>query len=153
MGYLIVGFLLGVAVSWFWQSQFSGVPAFQNLMQKELAVNGQIGSVTVLKKRLELMEKQIAGMENPHSSKRDDRLENTEIANNQDSSLQAPVNESKGVVKQLRPPVIGINRDQVIALWKEGKTVTEIASTTRLGKGEIELIISMQDRFLQKKAD
>ncbi len=147
MGYLILGFILGVAVSWFWQVQFSGVPAFQRIMQKELAVNGQLGSVAALKKRLEMMEKQLAEMEKTAKGQ--------ETIEQQRPDLQVPqsLTGESAVVRPLRPQgaTKAVNREKVITLWKAGKPVSEIASQSSLGKGEVELIIAMYDRLKSKE--
>lgn len=149
MGYMIVGFILGVAVSWFWQRQFSDVPVFQKLMQKELAANGQLGSLTVLKKRLESMENKLAELEKPEG----ETSANRDISTEEESPASAPARSGdrnralNNVVRQIRPREKVINRDRVLKLWNEGNHVSEIASRTRMGKGEIELIISMQERI------
>ncbi|GEM_PF-1957959 len=162
MGYLILGFLLGVAVSWFWQTQFSGVPAFKQLMQKELAVNGQLGSVNTLKKRLETLEARFSEMEAPTEFKNrsqqpeTEHIEKTAGITGAVDRDQVPAETAKGVQKSnvvapLRPPATKIDRNKVMSLWHEGKDIAEIASKLNLGKGEVKLIISMQDRFRQKQ--
>ncbi len=164
MGYLILGFFLGVAVSWFWQTQFSGVPAFKQLMQKELAVNGQLGSLNVLKKRMEFMENRLTEIETAAKNKPalsrkasnsmvvgEDNTESEDQIQLENTRLLSPADSLKGVVRPLRPQAVKINREQVLVLWNEGKSITEIASQTRLGKGEIELIISMQGNQLRKE--
>lgn len=159
MGYLIIGFLLGVAVSWFWQRQFSDVPVFQKLMHKELAANGQLGSLTVLKKRLELMEKKVAELEKPEVEgieKLEPAAEEKEGPNPEPDPTKKKDRQLSNVVRQIRSPERAIDRNQVLQLWNEGCQVAEIASRTRLGKGEIELIISMQEnitgRLIKKTA-
>ncbi len=143
MGYLLLGFILGVAVSWFWQAQFSDLPIFQGLLRKELFNNNQPGSITVLKKRLEIMEKRLTEIENRPDT--EDTVENqmdtirpqlnivAKTGNVYDSSGQALVKDRKET------------RKKVLAMWKTGKTVSEIATRNYLGKGEVELIIAMQE--------
>ncbi len=143
MGYLLLGFILGVAVSWFWQAQFSDLPVFQGLLRKELFNSSQPGSVTALKKRLEVMEKRLTEIENRPDA--EDVVEDqVDIGRSQlkvvakkdnvyDSSEQALVKERKET------------RKKVLAMWKTGKTISEIASRNQLGKGEVELIIAMQE--------
>ncbi len=151
---LIIGLLLGIAASWFWQQQFSGAPAFRQLMQKELALNGQLGSISVLKKRLEIMEKRLAELERKPepclpvelSAGRDaDTIRINEKSSNQAASLSVVTG-----AKKADPEESGAERkkarNRVLALWKEGQTVAEIASRTGLGKGETELIIALKDK-------
>jgi hypothetical protein len=143
MGYLLLGFVLGVAVSWFWQAQFSDLPIFQGLLRKEQFNNNQPGSVTVLKKRLEIMEKRLTEIENrpDREDTVDDQVDTikpqlnivAKTGNVYDSSGQVSVKDRKET------------RKKVLAMWKTGKTVSEIASRNHLGKGEVELIIAMQE--------
>ncbi|MGM0651872.1 MAG: DUF6115 domain-containing protein [Bacillota bacterium] len=115
-------------------------------MKKELVMNGQQGTIATLKKRLEMVEKKLAEIESNTENNKDKAQENTE-----------PISENKGVV----PALTLINKDnivsgpdraershhreRVLALWNKGNSVTEIASNTGLGKGEIELIISLKN--------
>lgn len=146
MGYLVLGFILGVAVSWFWQTQFSGVPAFKQLMQKELAVNGQLGSVTLLKKKLEIMEKRLYEMEKTPEIFVEEKQELPA------EKITAVTDHGDKVISVSRPAKVTKidrrkNREQVLKMWKEGSAVTDIASKTNLGKGEVELIISLQENI------
>ncbi len=143
MGYLILGFILGVSVSWFWQSQFSRPPAFQQLVHKELAVHGHLGSVSALKKRIEDMEKMLDGLQGaspslPPADTEPDRAVRPVIASLQGGSYRSA--ETEGRRDRSRK-----KRGEVIHLWKEGRPVAEIASHTRLGTGEIELIIALEN--------
>ncbi len=143
MGYLLLGFILGVAVSWFWQAQCSDLPIFQGLLRKELFNSSQPGSITVLKKRLEIMEKRLTEIENRPDT--EDVVEEqvdtvrpqlnivAKTGNVYDSSGQALVKDRKET------------RKKVLAMWKTGKTVSEIASRNYIGKGEVELIIAIQE--------
>lgn len=143
MGYLLLGFILGVAVSWFWQAQLSDLPVFQGFLRKELLNNSQPGSVTVLKERLEIMEKRLTEIEKrPDTEGMDEEQVDTgrpqlnivaKTGNLYDSSEQAPVKDRKEI------------RKKVLAMWKTGKTISEIASRNHIGKGEVELIIAMQE--------
>lgn len=137
MGYLILGFVLGVAVSWFWQTQFSGVPAFKQLMQKELAVNGQLGSLTLLKKKLELMEKRLEEI---------DKTPKPEAGEESNLPLEGltVISSRDNIVK--RPPASDrrMKREEVLAKWNKGLSAGDIAAETNLGRGEVELIIALQ---------
>lgn len=137
MGYLILGFILGVAVSWFWQTQFSGVPAFKQLMQKELAVNGQLGSMALLKKKLEKMEKRLEEIDN-----------NLKPAAGEEPGLPVEgltvISSRDKTVKKLPVSDRRIKREEVLKKWNKGLSVGDIAKETDLGIGEIELIIALQ---------
>jgi hypothetical protein len=143
MGYLLLGFILGVAVSWFWQAQLSDLPVFQGLLRKELFNNNQPGSVTVLKERLEVMEKRLTEIEKrPDTEGVVEEQADTgrpqlnivaKTGNFYDSSGQTLVKDRKEI------------RKKVLAMWKTGKTISEIASRNHIGKGEVELIIAMQE--------
>lgn len=159
MAYLIIGFLLGVAVSWFWQTQFSGVPAFQQLMQKELAVNGQLGSVTVLKKRLELMEKKLLEMEKssegatlePERPAAVPPVAGEETAVKPEAEALKVVKNKKGSVNKTELSERRKSREKVLTMWKAGEPVNEIAAQTQLGKGEIELVINLKENNMKGK--
>ncbi len=149
MGYMVLGFLLGVAVSWFWQRQFSGVPVFQKLLQKELAVNGHLGSLNVIKKRLDFLEHKLSELE-----KGDGESVEGEQAAVEPGALtgtKEPVKDTGKVVKPLRPVGTKIDRQKVLAMWKEGKSAEDIAAGTRMGRAEVELILSLKDRLIEKK--
>jgi hypothetical protein len=68
LGYLVLGLLLGIAGTMVWQKHFSSLPVFQQLMHRELVLNGQLGSIAALKKKLEVMEKRLAEMESKTSA-------------------------------------------------------------------------------------
>jgi hypothetical protein len=143
MGYLVLGFVLGVAVSWFWQAQFSDLPMFQGLLQKELFNRDQPDSVKVLKKRLEVMEKRLTEIEN--------RPDVEDVVEERIDTIRPQLNivAKKSNVYESSGQVVAKERKEtrkkVLAMWKTGKTISEIASRNHLGKGEVELIITMQE--------
>jgi len=147
MGYLVIGFVLGVAFSWFMQNQYSSKPVFQQLMKKELADNGQMGTVENLKKRLVLMEKRLAEMEN---STVDDKAAPKEKPGSTSEgagsipSLTLINKEGSNSERQGRTDRIK-DCEKVMLYWNKGKSITDIASITGLGKGEIELIVSLKN--------
>jgi len=150
MSYLVIGFILGIAVSWFWQNQYKGTPVFQQLMKKELAVHGQMGTVENLKKRLEQMEKRLLEMEK--SAVDDGAVTQAKQEPASDGKKTAPpltlINkERNNIVKPDRSERIR-ECDKVMIHWNEGKTITDIASITGLGKGEIDLIVSLKNSNL-----
>lgn len=138
MGYLLLGLIIGIAGTMIWQKQFSNLPVFQQLMQRELALNGQLGSITVMKKKLEMMEKRLAEME----SKTSLSAELPEVK----PMLEVVSNNSFKGSKNIQAKNIDrrSTRGHVIEMWKAGHPLADIASETRLGKGEVELIISLQ---------
>jgi len=138
LGYLLIGLILGIAGTVFWQKQFSGLPVFQQLMQRELALNGQLGSVTVLKKKLEMMEKRLAEMESKASTseKQPEIKPPLEVVSSNNFSGTKNLQAKKADRRS--------TRGHVIEMWKAGHPLVDIASETRLGKGEVELIISLQ---------
>ncbi len=146
MGYLVIGFILGVAVSWFWQNQYSGKPAFQQLLKKELVVNGQQGTILTLKKRLEMMEKKLVEIENSAAEKETEPQEKPEPIYKEKSANPALtlINKEYKNARGSNKTERNQHREKVLTLWKEGNSVTDIASNTGLGKGEIELIISIK---------
>ncbi len=138
MGYLFLGLILGIAGTMIWQKQLSNLPVFQQLMQRELALNGQLGSITALKKKLEMMEKRLAEME----SKTAAPVEQPEVK----PPLEVISSNSFSGTNNIQVSKVDrrSTRGQVIKMWKAGHPLAEIASETRLGKGEVELIISLQ---------
>lgn len=143
MGYLLLGFILGVAVSWFWQVQFSDLPMFQGLLRKELFNKSQSGSVTVLKKRLEIMEKRLTEIENrPHVENVIE--EQVDLARSQ-LKVVAKAGNVYGSSGQALAKDRKETKKKVLAMWKTGKSISEIASRNYLSKGEVELIIAMQE--------
>ena len=143
---LIIGFLLGVTVSWFWLSQLKDSSQYQAVLQKELAVNGQLGSITVLKKRLEALENRLAEIDRPAEAEvvqaGEDRKELT-LPLAEGSAFLPPSPTGPAKVKSLKQRR---NINQVQSLWQEGRALPEIAALTNLAKGEIELIISLQEK-------
>ena len=143
MGYLLLGFILGVAVSWFWQAQFSELPMFQGLLRKELFKSSQPGSVTVLKKRLEIMEKRLTEIENRPGAE--------DVVEEQADAVRPQLNivAKTGYVYDSSGQIVTKDRKEtrkkVLAMWKTGKTISEIATRNYIGKGEVELIIAMQE--------
>ncbi len=150
MGYLIIGFVLGVTVSWFWQRQFSGVPVFEKLMQKELVVNGQLGSLTVLKNRLDYVERRMAELEQPERALKYPANE-TRALEPQAVPAENANRSGRGVVRQISSVERKVDRSHVLKMWEEGLSLSEIMSRTGRGKGEIELILSMQEGLVHKK--
>ncbi len=138
MSYLLLGFILGIAGTVIWQKQFSNLPVFQQLMQRELALNGQLGSITVLKNKLEVMEKRLAEMESKTtvSAEQSEEKPLLEVVSNNSFNSNKNVQAKKGDRRS--------TRGHVIAMWKAGHPLADIASETRLGKGEVDLIISLQ---------
>ncbi len=138
MSYLLLGVILGIAGTMIWQKQFSNLPVFQQLMQRELALNGQLGSITALKKKLEVMEKRLVEME----SKTTFSAEQSEIKPLLEVVSNNNFNSNKNV--QAKKSDRRSKRGHVIEMWKAGHPLADIASETRLGKGEVDLIISLQ---------
>ncbi len=153
MGYLIVGILLGVAVSWFWQSQFSGAPAFKQLMHKELTVNGQLGSVAVLKKRLEIMENKLLDMEEPSAVIEKAAAVEEKAAAKLPGEIVALPGSGRRSAARLQGADRNKNRGQVLSMWKDGKAIDDIVTRTLLGKGEIELIIALGENNLKRDSE
>lgn len=149
MGYMVLGFLLGVAVSWFWQRQFSGTPVFQKLLQKELAVNGHLGSLNVIKKRLDFLENKLSELEKAGDGK--DEVEQGAVEPGVLTGTKEPAGDTGKKVKTLRPVGSKIDRRKVLAMWEEGKSAEDIAAGTRMGRAEVELILSLNDRLIEKK--
>ncbi len=138
MGYLLLGIVLGIAGTMLWQKQFSNMPVFQQLMHRELALNGQLGSITALKKKLEVMEKRLADMESKTlpSAEPPEVKPPLEVVSNNSFNGTKNVQAKKGDRR--------LTRGHAIEMWKAGHPLADIASETRLGKGEVELIISLQ---------
>jgi hypothetical protein len=138
LGYLIIGLILGITGTIVWQKQFINLPVFQQLMQRELVLNGQLGSITALKKKLEVVEKRLAEMESKTSAS----AEQPEVK----PMLEVVSNNSFTGSKNIQAKNIDrrSTRGDVIEMWKAGHPLADIAAETRLGKGEVELIISLQ---------
>jgi hypothetical protein len=137
MAYLIAGLLIGITFTLLWQKYYKGMPVFQLLMQRELALNGQLGSITELKKKLDQIEKRLDNLESDLSDAvvREEYSPKLEIVPGVRSDSQ------RGGVARPDKKLI---RGKVLEMWGEGSSITEIASKTSLGQGEIELIISLQ---------
>ncbi len=147
MGYLVIGFMFGVAVSWFWQNQYSGTPVFQQLMKKELVTNGQQGSVATLKKRLDMMEKKLDELESSkvdRAAAPEEKPGSFSEDNNTGPTLTLIDKEGKAA-RESSKAERRKNCERALLLWREGISVTDIASRTGLGKGEIDLIVSLKN--------
>lgn len=152
----VLGLLVGAAVCLLWRLLFGNQPAFKQLIQQELAVNGQLGSLNVLKKRVETLEQKLARLEDNHAVIRQE-----EPAGERDEksvvkllpepgltelSSQQPGGNNSGMQMPSFRPNRKAARTEVISLWRTGNTAAQIASRTGLGRGEVELIIALKGR-------
>lgn len=124
MSYFIAGFLLGLATSWFWLHQLGPRREFSQLLRRELELDGgpvraeQAGRMDHLEERFHRLEKRLAGTEG-------------------EKGLRGTL-----PVKTDAP---GQKRERALALWKEGRELSEIIRKTGLSRGEVELILSLQE--------
>ncbi len=145
MGYLVLGFILGLAAASVWQFRFNKVQPFQQLMQRELVRQGQNdNNMTHLKNRLEMMEQKLAGMESELHPAKGEQLSlkplpitDPEVAS---TSLAVPVKLQE--VRQERTDRRVIRR-RVLELWQSGVPVNQIIAETGLARGEVELMINL----------
>ncbi len=139
MFYLFLGFILGFTVSLLLKNNIGKSKiSFWQIMNKELAVNGQAGSLENMKRKLELMERKLLEMEKRETLQ---TTPDNEIKHESGTEI-VRTGRVKGLDHK-RKEMRKTQRSEAIKLWNEGKTAEEIANKTMLGKGEVELILSL----------
>lgn len=123
MGYTLLGFLIGVAVSWFWLYKLSPARRFQHILSQETGKNSFDEQLQPLFQRMEKLEDRFY------------RLEDSLI------NVRA---ETAGA---------SARRGQVIRLKEEGCSPEEIIRNTGLAKGEVELILSLGKQREKKEKE
>lgn len=136
MVYLLAGLLMGIVATLTWQKYYQGKPVFQPLYNRELFLNGELGRLHTLKKRMEQAELRLAELEKELP---------VAVFAEPSASLQivsggAPQSLEAAVTKAGRQAL----RKKVLKMWGEGISAGRIASDTGLGSGEVELIISLE---------
>lgn len=122
----LAGFLLGVAVSWFWLYKLSPDRNFRQMLQQELVKDGSPDLAHQLDERIESLERRCRRLET--------QLTCTAVG----TARVAGFNENSKICNR---------RGEVVKLWEEGCSPEEIIRTTMLSKGEVELILSLKDRL------
>ncbi|MGB4443770.1 MAG: DUF2802 domain-containing protein [Dethiobacteria bacterium] len=126
MGLFIAGVLLGLALGCFWFYQLNPTRGFQQLLQKEVDLSSYADLLNQACQRLDSLEERCCYLEKSFAGAAEKR-----------SFREA------GLTGRDEP---GRRREQAIMLWEEGRELNEIVRRTGLSKGEIELILSLQER-------
>lgn len=126
MGFFIAGFLLGLATSWLWFCRLSPGRGFQQLLQKETDQVGYFNQIDQASQRMDCLEERCRRLEK--------RLAGSAGEN---------IFREAGLIER---NTAGRKREQALALWEEGWELNEIVRRTGLSRGEIELILSLQER-------
>lgn len=121
MGYFIGGLLLGLIAGGFLFGRFSP-GSFQQLLQQESVPGGHSEQLARTARRLDSLE---------------------ECCRRLEKELAAG---SERRARGAGPPEAGWKRERVLTLWEEGQEFNEIIRRTGLSRGEIELILSLQER-------
>lgn len=156
MGYLILGFLLGLGAGWFLQNRGVDGRGFSRLVEKELAINGKLGSMSLLKHNLARVEERLATLEQvlvPHVQGQkelagDSLPQGPPTLLPPDGERAQPLLVSTGGRNEERTESAGERRkkrSRVLVLWYGGSEVDDIARQTGLTRGEVELIIALQE--------
>ncbi|NMA91940.1 MAG: DUF2802 domain-containing protein [Firmicutes bacterium] len=132
MGYTLLGFLIGVAVSWFWLYKLSPARRFQHILSQETGKNSFDEQLQPLFQRMEKLEDRFY------------RLEDSLI------NVRA---ETAGAARGPGPARASARRGQVIRLKEEGCSPEEIIRNTGLAKGEVELILSLGKQREKKEKE
>ncbi|MEW5785282.1 MAG: hypothetical protein AB1767_09460 [Bacillota bacterium] len=145
MEMLIVGLVLGTAAGWFWCRQSRGAPPFKQFLQRELGENRAAASDATLGQRVAELE---------------ERLQLLELGSSGNPFAEAaPAQDEPPVLYPgWTPPVKRAGQDKraerrkVLAMWQEGGKIDEIATQTRLGKGEVELIVNLREKAAARRS-
>jgi hypothetical protein len=137
MEIFLIGFILGVISCWLWVQHLRGAPEFRQLMHRELFAKRPVAAIVELEKKvaelesslLELKQKAFAGRE----------------------GLSAP--PARSTPEEKPPQQSGHGgrskrekRELILALWKNGKPLEDIAASTGMGKGEVDLVVKMNQK-------
>lgn len=126
MGYLVAGFLLGLAAGWLWFQRLSPGRGFSQALRREIELGGYGEQLHQAGERLERLEERCRRLE-------------------RDLAGGAGGKDRRGA----GPPGgggSGRKLDRALSLWEEGRELNEIVRRTGLSKGEIELILSLRER-------
>jgi|LSQX01.2.fsa_nt_gb hypothetical protein len=148
MELFLIGLLFGALGYRFLDRLLRGRPPFDWLLQRELGAESLPAAAEVLEKRVANLEEELQKLSGARidSSPAD---KNDEMAMPLAAAAEQPLLYPGGRAYGGKQP--GINRraarSNVIALWREGKEIDDIATRTRLGRGEVELIINLQEKM------
>lgn len=126
MVFFLGGFVLGLATSWFWFYQLNPAGRFQQLLQKEIDLGGYSDLVNQAYRRMDYLEERCYRLERRYAG--------------------AAGEKSSGEAEPAKSNDPGRKREQVLLLREAGRELAEIVRRTGLSKGEIELILSLQER-------
>lgn len=156
MELFIAGLIFGALGCRFLGRILGGRRSFNWFFQKELGAERLPAAGEALEKRIANLEEQLNKLSGtlaaPLPAEKSGEIAAPPAAV-PDQPLHFPGGRAYGG-KQL-----GVNRraarGNVIALWREGKKIDDIATRTRLGRGEVELIINLQEKMNtpSRKAD
>lgn len=122
MGYFIGGLLLGLIAGRLLFGRFSP-GRFQQLLQQESVPGGHSEQLARTARRLDSLE---------------------ECCRRLEKELAA--GSERKACRGAGSPEAGWKRERVLTLWEEGQEFNEIIRRTGLSRGEIELILSLQER-------
>jgi len=159
---LLAGAALGVAGVIYWKKNPAGRADFQESLQKEIFSEGVEGRVHNLKNRVEKLEGRLRALEETRANMdtntvaEEPRREEKEAELLRGGPGNEAVEEAVEAVKEktVRNPVHkespakveGDRNTRVLNLWQDGRGMEEIARETGLGKGEVELILSLRKK-------
>lgn len=147
MGYFVTGLFVGVLSALLWQKYYKGAPVFRPLFERELLLNGQTGRIVLLKKQVQGLEERLAELEKNAAPCRKEEQAGPGTLKVLPGRSEQSLNFAK--TKRDRK----LLRRQVSELWAQGLSMAQIALKTELGQGEVELIVSLEDRgFLAGKS-
>ena len=118
--------LAGVGPGCFWFYQLNPTRGFQQLLQKEVDLSSYADLLNQACQRLDSLEERCCYLEKSFAGAAEKRSFRETSLTGRDEP--------------------GRRREQAIILWEEGRELNEIVRRTGLSKGEIELILSLQER-------
>lgn len=147
MGYFVTGLFVGVLSALLWQKYYKGAPVFRPLFERELLLNGQTGRIVLLKKQVQSLEERLVELEKNAAFCRKEEQTGPGTLKVLPGRAEQSLNFAK--TKKDRK----LLRQQVSEMWAQGLNTTQIALKTELGQGEVELIVSLEDKgFLAGKS-
>ena len=148
----LLGFFLAFIVNLFWMRQLKNASSFGQVMGKESSGEKYRDTVIDLEIEVEHLQGQIQRMEEHLSyggaggeAKGKDFLASPSAVVRPGSSRLREVSGEEVFIGSSNKKIQ--KQGEVLGLWEKGKKVSEIARDTGLGQGEVELILSLRNKF------
>lgn len=138
MEIFLIGFILGVICCWLWFQHFRGTQEFRQLIRRELASKRPAASDAELQKKVAELESSLRELKQKAFAGR----EGLSAPPARITPEERPLPRSEPGARNKRE-----KREVVLAMWKEGTPLEDIAAQAGVGKGEVELVVKMNQKL------